>query len=246
MNMSRVVSSLISQLGLYSITLPFNDPTTKSPIPTETIIHQILVDTTIPMFSQYQPWIREGEINIIDLKCIDRNNHIYMLPGILTTTEILYVVNVDLPVQNNRGTYGDISPSYGINRSVQGVITGMEYMMLAGQMRSEPTFEYLGHNKIRLYGYPRTEIVIKVACCHEPNGETIEESTRAAFIQLATLDVKEFLYNNLKYYNDLPSAFGNVKLMIEEFSSATSDKASLLKEWDDTFHLDIVDYIEWM
>lgn len=246
MNMSGIISSLISQLGLYNITLPFKDAQTGKPIPTENIINDIIVKTTIPMFSQYQPWIRSGDINIKDLKVIDRMNHIYLLPGILTTTEILYVLDVSLPIQNNRGTYGDISPAYGISRSVEGVITAMEYMMLSGQMRSEPTFEYLGHNKIRLYGYPKTVVTIEVACCHEPNGETIEEGCRASFMKLATLDVKEFLYNNLKYYDEIPSAFGPVKLKIEDYQHAVSERDSMLKEWDDTFHLDITSLIKFM
>lgn len=245
MNMSSVISSIKSQLGLYNITLPFKDPVTENPIPTENVIRDVLVDTTIPEYSQFVPWKRSGDISVSNLKVVDKNNSIYMLPAALTTTDVMYVINVSLPMQNSRGTYGDISPAYGISRSVQGVITSMEYMMLAGQMRSEPTFEYLGYNKIRLYGFPKTILTFEVACVHEPNGETIEESCRDSFMQLAMLDVQMFLYNNLKYYEELPSAFGNVKLKIEEFQGAGAQRDALLDKWGDTYHLDM-GWESWM
>ena len=49
-------------------------------------------------------------------------------------------------------------------------------------MRSEPTFEYLGENRIKLYGYPTYEIEFKVACEHDPNGETIPSSCFDSFM----------------------------------------------------------------
>lgn len=246
MNMSMVISSLKSQLGLYNITLPFTDPVTKDPIPTENVIRDVIVNTTIPRFSQFVPWIRQGDINIQDLEVIDRKRGIYKIPKFLTTTEIQYVSDVSLPFHNSRGTYGDVSPAYGINRSVQGVITSTEYMMLAGLMRAEPTFEYLGHNLIKLYGYPKCVVTFKVACNHEPNGETIEDSCFDSFMQLATIDLKEFLYNNLKYYDELPTAFGGAKLKIEEWQNMESQREDLLEKWRDTYHLDQLDWIEFM
>lgn len=245
MNMSSIITSIKSQLGLYNIVLPFKDAVTGDQIPTETVIHSVIKDTTIPMYSQYQPWIRTGDILVKDLKPVDRPKGIYFLPAFLTTTDVLYIVDVRTAISNVRGSFGDACPVYGINRSGQGVILSMEYMMVANQMRSEPTFEDLGHNKFRLYGFPNMMITIKVACCHEPNGETIEESCRGSFMQLAILDIKEFLYNTLKYYNELPSAFGNTKLNIEDFQTASGDRVQLLKEWDEVFHLDMTDYIKF-
>ena len=248
MNLSEVISSIINQLGLYNITLPFKDDKTGDAIPVENIIRNILVTTTIPRYSQFVPWIRTGDINIDQLKVENKSKNIYMLPSILTNTNVLYVVDVHL-VNNFCGTYIDsTAPIYGgVNSLAEGIINATEYMMLSSQMRSEPTFDYLGYNKIRLYGYPhRAKITITVACNHEPNGETIEDDCRDSFLELAILDVKEFLYNNLKYYEEIPSAFGSIKLKIEDYQSASSDRDQLLEKWRDTFHLDFIDYIEWM
>jgi hypothetical protein len=242
MNLSRAISHLKMGLGLYNISLPFKDDITGDPTPTENVIRDVLTTITIPIYSQYQPWLREADVNLANLKLIDNNfnsGQIYLLPSILTITPIMYVSDVYFPQQGNRGTYGDIAPAYGINRSVQGVLTSQAYMMLAGQMRAEPTFEYLGENKIRLYGFPKCIVRIKVACEHEPNGETIPDSCYDSFMQLATLDMKNFLYNTLKLYDNIPSAFGNIQLKIEDLQGADGERTQLLRDWSEVYHLDM-------
>lgn len=245
MNISKVISTLIMQNGLYSVVLPFKDQITGETIPTENAIRDVLVMTTIPEYSEFVPWKRKGDIDISQLKVVDEKQGIYMLPAFLTLTPIKYVSDVSMPYCNTRGTYGDISPVYGINRSVQGVASAMAYMMVAGQMRSEPTFDYLGNNKIRLFGFPKTVLSFSVACDHSPNGETIPDSCYDSFLQLATLDLKVFLYNNLKYFEDMPTAFGSLKLKITSYESAESERNSLLDSWRETFHLDM-DWEEFM
>lgn len=245
MNISEVVSVLKSQLGLYDIVLPFKDKN-GFPVPTENIIQSVLGKATVKEFSEFVPWMRIGDCHVDNLKVVDRRNGIYMLPVFLTITPIKYVSDVSLPMVNTRGTYGDVSPAYGISRTVQGVITSQEYMMLAGQMRAEPTFEYLGFNKIKLYGYPRTMLTFKVACEHEPNLETIDEGCYDSFMELATLDLKVFLYNNLKRYKSIPSAHGNASIEIDDWSNAESDRTQLLERWRDTYHVDQIDWIEFL
>lgn len=238
MNMSKAISSLKMSFGLYGITLPFKDEITGKPIPTEKVISDVLTTITIPEYSEFVPWIREYDADLSKMKLVDKNKSIYLLHPYLTITPIKYVLDVSLPMYNSRGTYGDVAPAYGINRSVQGVITSQSYMMLAGQMRSEPTFDYLGENKIKLYGYPKTVLTFKVAAEHDPSGETIESTCYDSFMELAILDLKMFLYNNLKLYDGIPSAFGQINLKIEDYQSAEADRNALLNDWRDKFHLD--------
>lgn len=246
MNMSKCISQLKMSLGLYGITLPFKDEVTGKPTPTENVIHDVITTMTIPIFSDFVPWMREGEIPVTQLKIVDEKLGIYMLPSFLTLTPVKYVADVHMPFHNQRGTFGDIAPAYGINRSVQGVATSQAYMMVAGQMRAEPTYEYLGENKIRLFGWPKTTLCFKVACEHEPNGESIPESCYSSFMELATLDVKMFLYNTLKLYDGIPTAFGEIKLKTEDYQSAEADRTALIKEWTDVFHVDEIADFQWM
>ncbi len=245
MNMSRAISHIKMKFGLQAITLPFKDETTGDTIPTEQVIKNVLTTMTIPIYSQIEPWIREGNCDVTSLKCVNQKEHIYMLPAFLTLTPVMYVVDVSLPMVNTRGTYGDIAPSFGINRSVQGVITSQAYMMLAGQMRAEPTFEYMGNNKIKLYGYPKCILTFSVACEHDSSGETIPDGCYDSFMELAELDMKIFLYNNLKYYKEIPTAFGNINLNIDSYEGAESDQKALLDKWRDVYHLDM-GWEKWM
>jgi hypothetical protein len=238
-NISRCTSSLIQQLGLYNVNLPFKEPTEK-------VIQNILKTTTIPEYSEFVPWIKQDTVDIRALKCVNPNEHIYILPGSLTMTPVKYVSDVAIPSNQFRGSYGAVAPSYGITRAAQGVATGQAAMMLVGQMRSEPTFEYLGYNQIRLYAFPKSLVTFKVACEHLENGESIEPSCYDSFMQLALLDVKMFLYNNLKLYDGITTAFGTIQLKTDEFQSAESDRNALLEDWRNTFHLDNIDWIEWM
>lgn len=245
MNISRCISSLKMSLGLYQITLPFKDEQ-GNPSPTENVIFHVLKTITIPEYSQFEPWYRECDVNIADLKQLSIKENIYVLPALLTGTPVMRVESVKMPFQNYRGTFGDVAPAYGINRSVQGVATSQAYMMLAGQMRAEPTFEYLGNNKIRLYGWPKTIVRIRVAAEHEPNGETIPDSCYDSFMELATLDMKVFLYNTLKLYDGISTAFGEIKLKVEDYQSAEGERKELLERWRDTFHLSNIDWIGMM
>lgn len=245
MNLSRCVSSIKMSLGLNMITLPFKNDDGK-PVPTENVIKEVLTTITIPEYSQFVPWIRTGDCDVEHLQIVDKRRFIYKLPKFLCLTPIMYVVDVSMPMHNLRGTYGDVAPAYGINRSVQGVATSMAYMMLAGQMRAEPTFEYMGNEEIRLYGYPRTMLTFKVAAVHEESGESIPDTCYDSFMELATLDMKEFLYNNLKLYDGIPTAFGNINMKIDEYQGAAGDKSALLEKWRDTYHLDFTDWYEFM
>ena len=245
MNISRVISSIIMQFGLYGVALPFKDPETGDPIPTENVIRDVITITTIPEYSQFCPWKREGTIRLDSLRAIDKKNGKYMLPAYLTLTDVMYVIDVEIDTNSDRSAYDDIDPLFFYHRSPQVVATGQAYTMLTGQMRPEPSFDYLGHNQIKLYNYPNTNLIFKVACCHESNGETIPESCYDSFMELATLDVKVFLYNHLDLFDDMPTAFGPIKLKIEKYQGAEAERNTLLDRWRDTFHVDM-GWEEWM
>lgn len=232
MNLSRAISSIILQYGLYNVNLPFNDSI-------ENVIHNILSTETIPIYSEFVPWERAATVNLAYMKLLDKHMNIYQLPEELTSTPVKYVISVKPPFEVNRGIYGDVSVPFGVARSIQGVLANQAYSMVVGQARAEPTFEYLGENKIRLYGFPKTWTTIKVAAEHDPNGESIPSGCTDSFMQLAKLDVRISLYNTLKLYDGIASAFGTISLKTEDHQGAESERNTLLEEWRNTFHLDM-------
>ena len=246
MNLSKCISALIMQNGLYQIVLPFIDQATKKPKPTEQVLHEVISTVTIPVYSEFVPNVVTGTAHVRDLKVIDERNGIYLLPAHLTYTEVKSVLDVRLPFHNARGTFGDIAPAYGINRSVQGVATSQAYMMVAGEMRNEPTFKYLGNNKIQLFGWPKTILEFELGCEHEANGETIPSTCYDSFMELANLDVQVFLWNTLRHYEELPTAFGTIKTNSQDWQGAEDKRKALLDDWRDKFHLDAASNMKFM
>lgn len=234
------------QNGLYQVVLPFVDEVTGKPKPTDQVIHEVLSTITIPEYSEFVKNTVVGTAHIKDLKVIDEKKGIYLLPAHLTYTTVKSVIDVRLPFHNVRGTYGDIAPAYGINRSVLGTATAQMYMMVAGEMRNEPTFEYLGNNKIRLYGWPKTILEFELGCEHDPNGESIPETCYDSFMELADLDVKMFCWNTLRHYDELPTAFGTIKVNAQDWQGAEDKRKALLDEWRNTFHVDDASNFKFM
>ena len=57
-------------------------------------------------------------------------------------------------------------------------------------------------------------------------------------MRLATLDVKKFMYDNLKLYGNLQTAYGNIDIKIDDWSNAEQEREQLIQEWENTWHLD--------
>ena len=226
-------------MGLRQVALPFEEPV-------ENVIQNILTTTTIPTYSQFVPQTREATVDLRHLKQVDSKLGIYLLPESLTMTPVMSVTDVHLPVETNRGMYGDISTPFGVSRSIQGVLVHQAYSMVIGAARSEPTFEYLGENRVRLYGFPRTHVTIQVSCEHDENGESIPSTCYDSFMRLATLDTKIFLYNNLKLYDSISTAWGQINLKTDDYQGADAERTSLLDEWGNVYHLDAAWAWEYM
>lgn len=246
MNISKVISTLKLQNGLYTITLPFKDAVTGEPTPIENVIKEVLETITVPTYSQYVPWIRECIEDVKNLKLVDKKQNIYQLPKLLCMTPVMYVMDVSFPYEGTIDFYSNVNPMYGVAGAAQSVITGQSFNMLAGALQAEPTFEDTGFNTVKLYGFPKVALKFTVACEHTPNLESIKDSCYASFMQLATLDLQQFLWNTLKMYNPISTAHGEYNLKIDQFEQAEGQRRELLNEWDNFYGAENVDWIRYM
>lgn len=249
MNISDVIGDIKMTLGLETIALPFDQPT-------ENVLRDI-IKTSVRTFSQFKPWIREGYETIKNLRSPDdmsKKLGIYVLPGDLTRTPVQYAeaciassqLSSDV-VATNSFTVG--SPfvgfgSYYPQDILNATQTGAAINKYAGVTSRPQTSEWLGFNKIRLFDYPADALVhFVVKCDHDPSLETIPESCRESFIELATLDVKRTLYSMLKNMNQVGSAFKEIQLRIDDWSGAEDARNQLVEKWTNTFHFDEIDWI---
>lgn len=251
MNISDVIGDIKMSLGLETIALPFKEPTEK--------VLKDIIQTSVRTFSQVKPLIREGYETIKNLRSPDewsKKMNIYILPESLTRTPVSYaeasIATSQLQsdeVATNSFTVGTPFVGFGSyypQDILNATQTGAAINKYAGVTSRPPTSEWKGYNKIQLFDFPGDALVhFVVKCDHDPSLETIPESCRESFIELATLDVKRTLYNMLKNMNQTGGAFKEIQLRIDDWSGAEDARNQLVEKWTNTFHFDEIDLIQF-
>lgn len=252
MNITNVINDIKLTQGLQTIALPFDQPV-------EIVIKNI-IQTTIHTFSKYKPFIKEGFEQRKNLRSpdeFDKHRSIYLLPESVTTTPVQDAYaelaadarTNEQQVTTSAFTVG--SPfvgfgSYYPQDILNATATGAAINKYAGITSRIPTSNWLGFNKIQLFDFPDDAYIrFVVKCDHDENGESIPESQTEAFIRLATLDVQRTLYNILKNMTNVGGAFKDIQLKIDDWSGAENSRNELVKSWNETFHLDELDLVQF-
>lgn len=251
MNISDVVNDIKLSQGLNTIALPFKQPV-------EVIIQDIL-KISVRTFSQFKPYEREGYESIQRLRSpggIEKKMNIYILPEKLTITPVqtaqAYLASNEYQgdeVSTNAFTVGTPFVGFGSyypQDILNATMTGATINKFTGVTSQQPNSKWLGYNKIQLFNFPeKCFIRFVVKCDHDLTLETIPETCRESFMDLATLDVQRTLYNNLKNMNNVGSAFKEIQLKIDEWSGAEASRKELVDKWRGTFHLDDLDLVQF-
>lgn len=239
LNLSKLISSIKMDLGVYGMALPFENP--------DEIFREVLELKTIPTFSQFQPYYLPLKLDLDTLKEIEKNVNycIYEIPDVFGDAEILFVKKLEEDLDSFVHGYLDVGSMMG-NMSWGDMMMGQANANLSSLAMPPVTFEYIAPNQIKIFNdsfmYSR-KIRLEVALEHNKNLATISKTAQYSFTKLATLDIKMMLYNNLKHYNDLQTAFGNINLKIDDWANAESERSDLLRQWEETYHMDIAQFI---
>lgn len=239
LNMSKLISSIKMDLGVYGMALPFDNP--------DEVFRDVLELKTIPTFSQFQPYYIPLKMDLDKAVEIEKNLQytIYELPDVFADSEILFVKKLEEDLDSFAHGYLDTGALMG-GISWEDMMMGQANANLASIAMPATTFEYIAPNKIKIFNdsfmYSR-KVRLEIAVQHSNNLSTISKTAEYSFTKLATLDIKMMLYNNLKHYNDLQTAYGNINLKIDDWSNAESERTELLREWEDTYHMDITQFI---
>ena len=77
-------------------------------------------------------------------------------------------------------------------------------------------------------------------CCKQDQSlQSIRPTAEESFFKLAVLDVKENLYQLVKHYTTIQTAYGTVELKIDDWADAANERKELINQWDDSYHLDL-------
>lgn len=204
-------------------------------------IKRLLEKKTLTTFSQYVPYTLEDSFNVSPTK---NPNAPSLYDGYENTDDGFTRYYISHPlVDNNKMDILGIakitaggSALNGINATASPIfdLEGMLEHSLRSSIQSKMGFKYRRWdfdppNIIKLRGYGECDIVIKLKLSY-PSFSSIPMGFQELFYKLAVLDVKIFLYNKLKYINNLETPLGSIDLMISDWEGAEEERSDFLEE----------------
>lgn len=235
MNVSQLLTSIKMDLGIYGLRLPFDDP--------DATLMEVIKLKTIKTFSVYLPQVKLLRIDLKkDLECIktDYTESIYIIPDLFAGREIMYIRNL-MPRNKLITGNGYLSPMFdGSIDTFNSLMMVQANANLASIAAPPITFKFETPNKLYIYNVASSYGIVEIefAVEHAENLSTIPTTAWESFYELALLDVKRFLYNTLKHYNELQTAYGTINLRIDEWSNAEDNRKDLIERMKDVYHLE--------
>lgn len=239
MTLSQLLTRIKIDLGIYSIALPFENP--------EEAMTDVILGVSLKTFSTFCPYYEKYRFDLHNLERLEKNSNqeTYLLPDIFNEREILFIRDIyyDESIISGIGYWGGGIPLLHGNMINQGMLANAG-MALTNKMIPKMTFKYEHPRKVILYNvFSSSKVVFEIAFCHDKSLASISPSEEESFYNLAVIDVKNMLYNVLKHYNDLQTAYGNINLKIDEWANASDQRKQLIDEWDNIYHMDVLPFI---
>ena len=234
MNLSQLITRIKIKCGIYTIALPFDNP--------DDVIADVIKNITIPTFSTFCPYVQTFRFDLNELEQVDKqaNYESYLLPDIFNGRTLMSVQDVRYEESDisGLGYWGGGIPLLHGNMINQSILSNAGLAM-TNKVIPKMTFKYEHPRKITLYNVlSSSKIVFDLAFMHDKELASIPPTAEESFYELAVLDVSDMLYQTLKHYDNIQSAYGNITLKMDEWQQAASDRKALIDEWENTYHLD--------
>ena len=222
MNINTILDILLNQrLGLVEYKLDYLYPE----------IHKNLLTNTLPIFSQYFPYYRRYLFNPTENKSDVENEYYLNIPEVQANK--LHVISV-ADVRAKSGVEGNaFMDSYRpFAMTIEDVLINSASTNIASLTNySYRMFRFIPPNKIRLKGFGEYEIYITLKLAY-PSFSSIPESIIEQFLDLAECDIKIFIYNKLKHYDQLSMPMGNMDLRLGIFENGESERRDLIEKFN--------------
>lgn len=234
MNTSQLLTSIKMDLGIYGLRLPFDNP--------DESMMEVIKLKTLKTFSSFLPQIRTLSVDLAkELECIkeEYTESIYLIPDLFAGREIMYIRNITM--KSKLLGNGFIAPTFdGSVETYNALMMTQANANLAAIAAPAITFKFEPPNKLYLYNVATAYGVIDIefGVEHAENLSTIPITAWESFYELALLDIKRFLYNIMKHYTELQTAYGTLNLRIDDWASAESERKDLVEKMKDVYHLE--------
>ena len=244
-NPSKLVSSIKMDLGLIGIRMPFDN--------VDELKMEIIKIKTLPVFNELYPYktfiiINTNELQVVDTKV---ESITYVLPDVFGDRQIMMINDVQ-PEQDqltHRSAYDTGLYTYDLTSCYCGyqelMLAQAQANLLSSAMKGT-TFRFIPPNQLEIFdGYGVSNLYrVEVCLEHSENLTTLPATTYTSFLKLATLDVKKYMYDNLKHYDNLATSYGQIAMRIDDWSGAQDERQQLIEKWEQTYHLDLNQFIQ--
>ena len=243
LNPSKIISSIKMDLGIVGINLPFDN--------LDELIMEIIKVKTLPVFNELYPYKVPLLIDLNELQLVESRptSRIYVLPDVFGDRQIMMITGIEPTYDEMRhSAYESNVFAYGIDScfcGYQDLILAQAQSNMLSSVTKGTTCNFIAPNQIEIfseYGLGN-KYRLEVALEHSENLSTLPATTNTSFLKLATLDVKKYMFDNLKHYDNLNTSYGQISLRIEDWSGAESDRQQLIEKWEQSYHLDLNQYI---
>lgn len=223
MDINRLMRKINRHLGLSALQLEQFYP----------LIQETLMDDTLRTLAQFFPYEYRIKMNLSETSDgvnLGNGEYIYYLTDkYIESNENIDIISVRSVT--GAGTFEQWNaPLQTFN------IDAMILEAAASNIRSlanisTKSFKFLPPNRIQLKGFGSHDTIYVVCKVTYPSWGAVPESISIAAEQLAKLDVKIALWNELKLYDKLESADGAIDMKIDEWAGAEKEREDLLDNW---------------
>lgn len=240
MNLSELLTMVKMDIGIYMVPLPFEN--------SDKVLFDVIKMKSLRTFSNLFPHKMEFVMDLKDLEVIREtyDEKSYRLPTLFGDRPIISVIKVDPYSSNYTGNYFGGNPiiTNSANLYEDTMLGALGYDLLS-TVAPPFTFRFTAPSTLTLYniGTFADKIKIQLAYGHAENLSTIKPTMEDSFYELVKLDIKSFLYNNLKHYNTIQTSFATLNLMIDEWSGAEQERRELVERWTDEYHLEVDQFV---
>ena len=229
-NMTNVLNKIERKLGTKPLNLP--DYLKK-----ERWADEVIIPETLVTYSRYFP---HQFIYHIDGNTKQKNGYYYLDEDLIGDTKILGIRDLNWQNYGQDGVFNQLSAGYGIYDYYSGSYGFEDLIMM--QMRADHLsaynngiyIDFIPPNKFKLENAVSSKISIMttfdiiVLIEHSKSLTTISPTQMETFEDLAIADVASYLYENLKYYDNLQTVYATIDLKLSEFADKASKRDDII------------------
>lgn len=233
MNLSEMLTSIKMDLGIYGLALPIDNLDER--------LYEIIKLKSLKTFSVYMPHNVQIELDIADLDFIEHDyaHTRFRLPDVFGDKRIISIRNVSYGDYNRSVGYATTPELIGTTDLYNTVMMSSAVAHLNSAITPPFTFKFEPPNIVHMYNFSTIASKLKVDVCmeHHDNLMTIPNAAFMTFYDLALLDIKIFLYNIVKHYDQIQTTHGSITLKIDDWESAADRRQEMVNGWKSVAHL---------